>query len=153
MTTQYTSINQLWFIINLIRICNSKYTAFLYVQRLRLSLVVIIETHRDSNIHYSIGLCDVGVCDVFVLEYDCVRHSFGIGILDLSDVCTVVVWWVVEVPDVDCVVFPGCAYVGISVYEYGASHWAKGHYVAVKWSKHRRIGRYGGGCIGLSQQV
>ena len=49
MTTQYTSTNRPWFIINPIRICNSKYTAFLCVQRLRSLLVVIIGTHRDYN--------------------------------------------------------------------------------------------------------
>ena len=39
----------MWFIINPIRICNSKYTAFLCVQILCSLLVVIIETHSDYN--------------------------------------------------------------------------------------------------------
>ena len=84
------------------------------------------------------------VCDFFVLEYDCVRLSLRIVLLDSSDVYPVVVWGVLEVPSVDGMIVPGSACVGFLIYEYGASYRAKGHSVVVEESKHFRIGRYGG---------
>ena len=39
-----------------------------------------------------INVCGGGVCDVFVLEYDCIRQSLSIDLLDLEDVCMIVVW-------------------------------------------------------------
>ena len=77
-------------------------------------------------------MCDSGVCDVFVLEYNCLRHSLSIGFIALSDVCTVVVQGRLEVPDVDSVILPGGECVGILMYKYSASHQSKGHYVVVQ---------------------
>ena len=92
-------------------------------------------------------MCDGGVCDVFVLEYDCLRHFLSVGLLESADVCTVVVRGGLEVPAVDGVIVPGGTCVGILTYEYRTSHWKKGHYVLVEGSEHCRIGRYSWCCI------
>ena len=85
---------------------------------------------------YAIGVCDSGVCDVFVLEYECVRHFLVVGFLDLTDVYMVVVCGGLEVPAIDCVIIQGGTCVGLLVYWYGASHQAKGHSVVVEGSEH-----------------
>ena len=63
-----------------------------------------------------IGVCYGGVCDVFVLENDCVRHILSVGFLDASDVCTVLVRGSLEVPAIYIVIVPGGTCFGILMY-------------------------------------
>ena len=84
---------------------------------------------------------------MIVLEYDCVRNSPIVGLLDLLDMRMVVVWGGLEVPYVDEVIGPGGACIGFLMYEYSAYHWDKGDSVLVEGSKHCRIGLYGVCCI------
>ena len=62
-----------------------------------------------------IGVRDGGVCYVFVLEYNCVRHSLIVVLLDSEYVFLVVVWGGLEVPAVDGVILPGGACVGLFI--------------------------------------
>ena len=63
-----------------------------------------------------ISLFDGGFCDLFVLEYDCVRHALSIGFICAVDVCTVVVRGGLEVPAIYGVIVPGSVYVGLLMY-------------------------------------
>ena len=63
-----------------------------------------------------IGVCDGGVCDVFVLEYYCVRHALSVSFIDAADVRMVVVRGGLELPDVYGVIVPGVPCVGILMY-------------------------------------
>ena len=56
-----------------------------------------------------IGMCDSGICDIILLEYNSVGHSLCI-FFNSADMCSVVVWGGLEVPSIDSMDVPESAH-------------------------------------------